>query len=276
MRSSRDASLVNPRAKLARAEEHLCELISGAKAFVGTKPYHVVNEERGADLDVAVIRVREYPPLRLGLIFGDVLANWRSALDNLANELVRLNGQDPGASTSFPIFSGKADFESRGGKRIRGVSEKHEAIIEALQPFQTDLDPTVHALKVVNEYVNIDKHRAIHPALTAVVDAHGYAASFRRDSLDTEFHFEVDPVGFDCELVDGLELAHIRWRHPVPNPKPRMSAEFSVRLAFGDKGLLLDALPRIAWHLNVVVECFAPDFGEPISLRPLPDTTPWP
>lgn len=267
---------MNPRAKLARAEEHLCELISKAKAFVKTDPFRVINEERGADLDVAVIRIREYPPLRLGLILGDVLANWRSALDNLANELVRLNGRDPGSGTSFPIFSSRADYESRGEKRIRAVSETQRAIIEALQPFQTDLDPTVHALKVVNEYVNIDKHRAIHPALTAVVDAHGYAASFRRESLDTEFHIEIDPVGFDRELVDGLELAHIRWRHPVPNPKPLMSADFSVRLAFGEKGLLLDALPRIAWHLNVVVECFAPDFGVPINLRPLPDATPWP
>jgi hypothetical protein len=275
MRRSGDASLVNSRAKLARAEEHLCQLIAEAKTFVKSDPYRVINEERGADLDVAVIRIQEYPPLRLGLIFGDVLANWRSALDNLANELVRLNGLDPGSRTSFPIFSRRADFESRGGKRIRGVSETHRAIIGKLQPFQTDLDPTVHALKILNEYVNIDKHRAIHPALTAVVDAHGYAASFRSEALDSEFHFEIDPVGFDRELVDGLDLAHIRWRHPVPNPKPRMSAEFSVRLAFGEKGLLLDALPRIAWHLNLVVECFAPDFGEPISLRPLPAAVPW-
>lgn len=75
MRSSGDASLVNPRAKLAPAEEHLCELIAKTKAFVETNPYRVINDERGADLDVAVIRIQEHPPLRLGLIFGDVLAN---------------------------------------------------------------------------------------------------------------------------------------------------------------------------------------------------------
>lgn len=263
-----EASLVNPRAKLARADEHLVELVSAARDFVTREPYCVINEERAADLDVAVLRVREYPPFRLGLILGDVLANWRSALDNLANEMVRLNGQDPGARTSFPIFSSEADFASRGRKRIRGVSEEHAGIIAALQPFQTDIDPTVQALKVVNDYVNIDKHRAIHPSLTAVVDAHGYGASFRRESLDDEFHFEIDPVGFDRELVNGLELAHIRWHHPVPDPKPLMSAEFTVRLAFGERGLLLDALPTIGWHINVVVECFAPDFGEAINVKP--------
>lgn len=72
-----------------------------------------------------------------------------------------------------------------------GISEEHSKIIAALQPFQTDIDPTVQALKVVNDYVNIDKHRAIHPALTAVVDAHGYRASFGRELLDDEFHFEI-------------------------------------------------------------------------------------
>lgn len=271
-----DASLVNPRAKLARAGEHLLELVSAARDFMDGDPHTVINEERAADLDVAVVRVREYPPLRLGLIFGDVLSNWRSALDNLANELVRLNRRNPGARTSFPIFSQEADFASRGRRRISGVSEEHAAIIAALQPFHTDRDPTVEALRVVNEYVNVDKHRAIHPALTAVVDAHGYAASMRREALGTEFYFDIDPVGFDHQLVNGLELAHIRWHHPVPDPKPRMSADFSVQLAFGDRGLLLDALPRIDWHINVVIECFAPDFGESINLPPMPPTVPWP
>jgi hypothetical protein len=263
---SPDASLKNPRAKLARAEEHLIELIAATREFVDADPYRVVNEERDIDLDIAVLSVREYPPLKLGLIFGDVLSNWRSALDNLANELVRLNGKDPGTSTSFPIFSTERDFERRGQRRIKGVANSHAANIKALQPFQTDIDPTVQALRVVNEYVNIDKHRAIHPALTAVVDAHGYAASFRRRPLDTEFSFEVDPVGFDRELVNGMELAHIRWGHPVPSPKPPMSADFSIRLAFGEKGLLLDALPEIGWHISAIVECFAPDFGD--SIRP--------
>jgi hypothetical protein len=47
-----------------------------------------------------------------------------------------------------------------------------------------------------------------------------------------------------------------------------MSAEFSVRLAFGERGLLLDALSTIGWHINLVVECFAPDFGESINVKP--------
>ena len=51
-----EASLVNPRAKLARADEHLVELVSAAREFVTREPYRVMNEERAADLDVAVLR----------------------------------------------------------------------------------------------------------------------------------------------------------------------------------------------------------------------------
>ena len=266
------ADLTNPRAKLGRADEHLVELQAAARAFVETEPYSVVNEERAANLDVARLSVREYPPLRLGLIFGDVLANWRSALDNLANELVLLNGHDPGKRSSFPIFSDKGDFARRGLNRIMGVSKAHAAIIEGLQPFQNQVDPTIGALAAVNDYVNADKHRAIHPALTAVSDVHGYAASFRREPIDTEFKVEVDPVGFGQPLVDGMELAQVRWQPPVPNPKPSMAAEFPVEIAFGEKGLALKVLPIIRWHINLVVECFAPDFNQPINLGPLHGT----
>jgi hypothetical protein len=260
------ADLRDPRAKLARAEEHLQELVAEAREFAASDPYSVVNEERAADLDVALIREREPPPHRLGLIFGDVLANWRSALDNLANQLVLLNQNDPGNSTSFPIFSSEADFARRGKKRIKGVSQKHAQIIEGLQPFRSGDDPTVRALATVNEHVVVDKHRAIHPTLSAVVNARGYAHSFRREDLTAEMYFEVDPVGFNKPLHDGMELAYIRWWPPVPNPKPRMTADFPVELGFGDKGLKLRALPEIGWQLKAVVECFAPDFGEPLEL----------
>lgn len=266
------AELTNPRAKLGRADEHLRELQAAARAFVKTDPYSVENEERAADLDVARVSVREYPPLRLGLIFGDVLANWRSALDNLANELVYLNGQDPGTRTSFPIFSDESDYARRGRRRIKGVSDAHAAIIERLQPFQNQTDPTIRALAVVNDYVNIDKHRTIHPALTAVNDAHGYARSFQREPIDTQFSFAVDPVGFGQPIEDGMELAHIRWHLPIANPKPRMTAEFPIEIGFGENGLALKFLPLIRWHIHLVVECFAPDFNQPINLDPLRGT----
>jgi hypothetical protein len=261
--------LANARAKLGRADEHLRELRSEIQSFVETEPYRVVNVERATNLDVAVLAVRDFPPLRLGLILGDILANLRSALDNLVNELALLNGKDPGTSTSFPIFSNQADFDRRGRQRIKGLTQDQVEVIEHLQPFQNDRDPTICALATVNEYVNIDKHRAIHPTLTAFRDVRGYAESFRREGIDTHLRLDIDPVGFRRELEDGLELAHIIWRDPIPDPKPRMSAEFPIEVGFGRKGLRFEALPEIRWHINLVIECFARDFGQPIELSPL-------
>lgn len=255
-------TLENPLAKLGRANEHLQQLLNEARAFVKTDPYSVVNEERAADLDVARLSVREYPPLRLGLIFGDLLANWRSALDNLVYQLVLLNGCDPGGGSSFPIFVSEDHFENRGKNYIRGVRSDHAAIIEALQPFQERKDPTAQALAAVNKHVNIDKHRAIHPALTALIDAEDYAKSFRRESTTAEFEVEVEPVGFNQPLEDGMELSRIHWRPPVPNPKPLIEAEFSVEIAFGESGLALRALPAIHRHVQTVVGRFASDFND--------------
>jgi hypothetical protein len=118
----------------------------------------------------------------------------------------------------------------------------------------------------VNAYANADKHRAIHPVVGVATDAYGYASSFRRDSLAREFKVKVGPVGFGRPFEDGMEIAHIRWLSPLPDPKPRMEAEFGVEIAFGEQGLALKALPMIRWHINLVVECFAPDFDQPIRL----------
>jgi hypothetical protein len=93
-----------------------------ANAFRERNPFSVTNEERAKDLDVARLRMRESPPLRLGLLFGDVLANWRSALDNLAYQLILLNGRIPGEreTIGFPLFESQRSFKAVGVKRIRG------------------------------------------------------------------------------------------------------------------------------------------------------------
>jgi hypothetical protein len=267
---SSPAALTNPRAKLRRADEHLIELLEEAWSFFETEPLGVEYEERGFDLDVAVAVVREEPPLRLGVILGDVLANWRSALDNLAHQLVLLEGNEPTGQTSFPIFRSAADYEGRGRRRIAGMNPTHAEVIEGLQPFQSEDDPTVKALAVLDEYSNVDKHRMVHPSLAVVTDPQAYAASFRREpkDVDDDAFFEVHPVGFGQPLKNGLELAHIRWKSPIPDPKPQISTDLPIAIGLGEKGLSMRSLPTIRWHMSVVVESFAPDFGEAIEVDP--------
>lgn len=86
--------LTNTLAKLARADEHLHALDCEARAFGSREPYSIATE-RDAGTYLAQLAIREWPPLRLGVILGDVFYNWRSALDNMMYSLVQANNQTP-------------------------------------------------------------------------------------------------------------------------------------------------------------------------------------
>jgi hypothetical protein len=256
------ASLDNPHAKLARADEHLAELHSEAVAFGERDPYTITDEIRADRVHVARLRVTEYPPARLGLLFGEILGNWRSALDLLAYQLIRLGGRVPGEreNTGFPIFDNERGFKKAGVKRIRGVRNEHAAIIESLQPYPGRQDPTARALGVLRTYRNADEHRAIHPSLGVFASAEEFAGSLRREPIDNEFRLEIDPVGIGRPLKDGMEIAHIRLLDKLPDPQPKLKADPAVEIAFGQPPLRLKALPALRRHIHITVERFATDF----------------
>lgn len=255
-------SLDNSLAKLARADEHLGTLDAEAREFVNRDPYRVTSEgQRESDGSyVARLEIKEWPPLRLGLILGDVLYQWRSALDNMIHPLIRLNRQTPGRRSSFPIFDKEKEYERLGAKRIRGVSKKHAAIIESLQPYPGRTDPTHRALAVVNEHCNADKHAAIHPTFGAFTKPEEAARSIRREPITTEFKLEFDPVGFGKPLEDGMEVARITPIGEPPETKPKLQVDLPVEIAFGERGLALKALPTIRGHIHAVVARFQSDF----------------
>lgn len=257
-----DVSLTNTLAKLARADEHLAALDAEAREFASRDPYSVATEgERDSDgAYVARLKVREFPPLRLGLIFGDVLYNWRSALDNMIHPLVRLNRQTPGRRSSFPIFEDEGDYKRLGVNRVRGVSKKHAAIIESVQPYPARTDPATVALALVNKHCNADKHAAIHASFGAFTKSEDAARNMRREPITTEFKMRFDPVGFNKPLKDGMEVARITPIGKPPETKPKLYIDLPVEIAFGERGLALKALPTIRRHIHAVVERFQPDF----------------
>ncbi len=251
------ASLANPLAKLGRADEHLAALDGEARAYAGRNPYSVTDEVRADGLHVARARVSEQPPLRLGLILGDVLYQWRSALDNLVWQLVLLNGKTPpGRHNSFPIVGKRESI----GEQLRGVRDTHADFIERLQPYPSRTGPPARALTAIDTYVTADKHRAIHPALAVVTNPEAAARSFRREPVSSEFAFEFDPVGFGKPLKDGMDIAHVRFFGQPPEAKPKMEGTLTVEVAFGDAGLRLEALPSIRREVHAVIDRFRVDF----------------
>jgi hypothetical protein len=79
-------------------------------------------------------------PPRASILVGEVLYNLRSALDYLVYELARLDSGTIQEGTQFPIEDKATSFEQRcdesrkRGVYLRGLSEKHKAMIRDLQP----------------------------------------------------------------------------------------------------------------------------------------------
>src|SRR3954447_12706375 len=92
--------------KLRRVQHHADALQSALDGFLGRKPYTIIQELHPQLAEHTLwAKVREEPPPEWSPIIGDIIHNWRSALDHLAYQLVIRNGRKPSGSTQFPIFS---------------------------------------------------------------------------------------------------------------------------------------------------------------------------
>jgi hypothetical protein len=82
--------------KFARADEHLDALLSEIQWWATSHPYRVLRE-RDAESDFTVLYIEPLgePPLKCGVIAGDVVHNLRSALDMLVIALAESNHGGP-------------------------------------------------------------------------------------------------------------------------------------------------------------------------------------
>jgi hypothetical protein len=249
------ASLADPRARLARAEEHRKALDAELRAFREQHPYSIADEPQTDGWHILRIKLAEPPP-RLGCIFGDWLQNLRSALDNLAHQLVLLGGGTP-RGTGFPIFTNSDDFPKRGVARIRGALPQHITLIEQLQPYHGLQNPSRAALELVHRLAKLDRHAALHPTLVALAKGNP-PFSIEREPIDAEFAVEIHPAS--GPLKDGAEIARLRFTAETPQLDVQVQGKFATEVAFGDDGLRLKALSTIGREIGRVIERFAPDF----------------
>jgi hypothetical protein len=107
--------------KLERAQQHASVLQDAMDQFLATEPYAIIYEH-DPKLDEYILRakVREEPPPEWSPVIGDIVHNWRSALDHLAYQLIIRNGQKSCHRTQFPIFS-KSLFGKGEGYKLFGV-----------------------------------------------------------------------------------------------------------------------------------------------------------
>lgn len=159
-------------AKTRRGFDHLEELHLQMRAFFATNPYTVVDTRSPeTGWHHITVRVEREPPIELGIIVGDAVGQFRSALDHLLTQATRLNR--PGThSLNFPICVERAAFSSAPPKRRSIESQlraalraEHLVIVKRHQPFEQDRgNPRSMPLAALNYLSNVDKHEIVHAA----------------------------------------------------------------------------------------------------------------
>lgn len=157
------------RAKVLRGVEHLEAFKAAHAAFIETQPYAIVVKFEPEAGYVARVEVKEEPPLRLSTIIGDVVHNFRSALDLTAWQLAlrhsRTQARKNQSRISFPLTNG--NFESHSA--VPYFAPTAEAILKGLQPEAgLDYNDPRWFLGALSRLSNADKHRALTTSFAAL------------------------------------------------------------------------------------------------------------
>jgi hypothetical protein len=192
--------------KLQRADRHLAEFRNVVSDYFASRPLALT---QGLDAEasqwVVYAKLDRELPAEVGTVVGDIAHNLRSALDGLVWQLARLQTEEPGR-TQFPIFRDSDAFARDGRRMIKDLADEHAAFIERLQPYHRD-DIYTDPLFILNRLSNVDKHRHIHLAETALTGASLRITEFQGYGIGGM------TLSFGS-ITDGGELARIDvYRH---------------------------------------------------------------
>jgi hypothetical protein len=184
--------------KIARAWEHLAELLEVARVYTDEEIHKLSLNSEGQE----VLEITRDPPPRISVLVGEIVYQVRSALDHLTYEIVEANQtnivlpKNWVRDCTFPLML-KAPIDkattqpysppvpySVFEKTLPGLTPQAFKFIEALQPYWGQ--GTSNLLKIVGQLSNIDKHRHLHITIPRI--------SVRRRH----------------ELADGMQLASSR------------------------------------------------------------------
>jgi hypothetical protein len=257
--------LFGAKLKSVRARELYDQLREPVNTFLESDPNEISAErdpDRPEELVIRIRKIREPDPY-WGVLIGDVLHNARSALEYAIFEL---GINDSGAAfyepdpvtgrrkrTQFPIFDTEAEFENRGIPMLPGLSERHRAVIEGLQPYHGINRGPRHPLAALRDLANADKHRVLHTLSTVTTGVRpGEVVSFGGFGV-------VEVVGFDeGPVVDGAEVGRLRKRASASSVSVHMNLQITMRIAINGEWPLREtmlgivgfveheALPRLA------------------------------
>ena len=145
--------------KLDRGKKHLDGLQASVGAWTNLhiKPPYTFGKEFNRKRNLFTFHVEsvEALPVEWSLIAGDVLTNFRAALDYLAHDLVGA-GHEPhwkgGTKPQFAIGSCKKPFRKKVRERMPGIQVRHRTIIEKYQPYKWCSARSRHPLALLEAF----------------------------------------------------------------------------------------------------------------------------
>lgn len=234
--------LDGPWAKVSRGNEHLKDFYTAINALgrhgnilkseihTNEEPKPVSCRDRRLWIRFG-LHAKEVPTARseTGILVGEILHQYRGALDHLAWLLVgrgntkRLDSAQR-KRVAFPMAENRGSFWRGVSNKLPGVSQDYRTLIERYQPYRRS--DYGRAMKYLRNLSDIDKHRIILPV--AILPS--------KVKLRIEFEGG-DPVGPEVwmksgkQLKEGTEIVRIILAATRENPKVNMKG--TIGLTYG-------------------------------------------
>lgn len=196
---------IGPEMKVRRAKRHVEMLRNVWANFVASHPIRVRmwESDRGSQHEIVC---REPLPDEVPLIIGDTVHNIRSALDLLANDLLR-RPDEKAPDVRFPFCRDESDFgEMERRARFHRAPADLRAMIKALRPWEGKLR-AIHELDIV------DKHRMIIPTFAfANAEEYGFGAGFSSQGGGVKMGIRIaggsDPTWVEVDAIAAEDAAN--------------------------------------------------------------------
>lgn len=261
--------------KFNRSKHQFDELLAEIDAFFNADPephFSLGEFDTNAWEWVERFQIREEPPLRFGVMFGDVLHNLRSSLDHLMWQVTLLDGATPDDATQFPIASkSEAQFNGMAASRIPGLSPEHRALVKRVQPYHAGDEAARHPLSVLATLSNTDKHRIVNPTYSFVASDHG--ADIELMVQQMEETPQPHPARGLFVIAKGQSMKHgtpwlrIPWdRAEEPPRSVQVDTDMTLGVAFGSPGVSMQDFKRIGEGVLAIIQHFQIDFPETVVI----------
>jgi hypothetical protein len=247
--------------KIEHAKWHMELLQEELNKFLDTHPYKIATkrDSKTKRLIYYLKDVNEVPE-RISLLAGDVIQNLRSALDQLAYQLFRLNAGSRVSATHvyFPIADNLNGYEKKKIRDTKGMKQKSVDLIDVIKPYKGGNDKIwqIHKLNI------IDKHRLL-VTVGSSFQSFDIGALMHEKMKEVVPEFNIQPLQVFIKPADNLfplkKGDELFIDEPNAQEKPNMQFRFNVVLhepGIIEGELIMDALQSMFNTVEKLIPVF--------------------